>query len=168
MLAFSLIVIGILLRFSPHAPNFTPVAAIALFSGAYLNRRYRLLVPLSLMIVSDMFLGFHNVIPFTWGCFILITILGNGLKKQKSLIRVTSLSIISSFLFYIITNFGVWLMGWYPQNLKGLVTCYIMALPFLRNFTLATLIYTAVFFGVYEFIAARVRNTKYSRVLLAE
>ncbi|MCX5711868.1 MAG: hypothetical protein NTY47_02210, partial [Candidatus Omnitrophica bacterium] len=60
MLALSLIITGILLRFAPHAPNFTPVAAIALFGGAYLNRKYALIVPLVLMVVSDLFLGMHS------------------------------------------------------------------------------------------------------------
>jgi hypothetical protein len=166
MLALSLIIIGILLRFAPHAPNFTPVAAIALFSGAYLNKKYALVIPLILMITSDIFIGMHNVILFTWGGFILITLLGYWIKKHKNILAVISMSLASSILFYIVSNFGVWLMGWYPHNLKGLIDCYVMALPFLRNFTLATMLYTAVFFGVYELIARWVRDTKLSKVLL--
>jgi hypothetical protein len=166
MLALSLIVIGILLRFAPHAPNFTPIAAIALFSGTYLNKKYALAIPLILMITSDIFIGMHNVILFTWGGFILITLLGLWIKKHKNTLTVISMSLASSILFYIVSNFGVWLMGWYPSNLKGLIDCYIMAVPFLRSFTLATILYTTVFFGVYELIARWVRDTKYSRVLL--
>ena len=166
MLALSLIIIGILLRFAPHLPNFTPIAAIALFSGAYLNKKYALIVPLVLMIAGDLIIGLHNVVLFTWGSFILITLLGLWLKKHKTIFGTLSMSLVSSLLFYIISNFGVWLMGWYPHNLKGMVDCYIMALPFLRNFTLATLLYTTAFFSVYELIARLVKNTKYSRVLL--
>ena len=167
MLAIFLILAGILLRFAPHAPNFTPVAAIALFSGAYLNKKYALLVPLSLMVISDLFIGMHNVVLFTWGGFILATFLGHWIKTQKGATRIAVMSLVSSFLFFIISNFGVWLMGWYPRTLKGLVDCYILALPFLRDFTLATLIYSAIFFGIYELVARKVKDTKYSRVLLA-
>jgi hypothetical protein len=166
MLALSLIVIGILLRLAPHAPNFSPVAAIALFGGAYLNKRRALAIPLFLMIISDFLIGFHNVVIFTWGSFILITLLGFWIKKQKNIFRIISMSLVSSFVFYIVSNFGVWLMGWYPHTLKGLVTCYVMALPFLRNFTFATLFYAAVFFGIYELVARLVKDTKLSKVLL--
>ena len=166
MLAISLILIGILLRFIPHTANFTPVAAIAIFAGVYLNKRQALIVPLLLMIVSDMFLGMHNVILFTWGSFALVTLLGFWAKKHKTFLGIVSTSVVSSVLFYLVTNFGVWAMGWYPQTAAGLLDCYILGLPFLRNFGVATLIYTAVFFGAYEFIARRVRDTKLAKVLL--
>jgi len=166
MLAWSLIICGILLRFAFHAPNFTPVAAIALFSGVYLGRKYAFIVPLTLMIVSDLFLGMHNVVIFTWGGFVLTTALGLWLKNRKTILGVASASVISSLLFYIVSNFGVWLMGWYPRTLAGLLDCYIMAIPFLRNFTLATLIYSGIFFGLYELTARLAKDSKFSRVLL--
>jgi hypothetical protein len=166
MLALILIFVGILLRFAPHAPNFTPVAAIAIFSGVYLNKKYSFLIPLVLMIASDLVLGLHNVVVFTWGSFILVTFLGFWVKKHKSASRILAGSVISSILFYIISNFGVWLMGWYPRDLAGLVNCYVMALPFLRDFTLATLVYSAVFFGVYELISRSVKERKLAKVLL--
>jgi hypothetical protein len=166
MLTLILIILGILLRFVPHTPNFTPVAAIALFGAAFLNKRYALIVPLALMIISDIFIGMHNTVAFTWGGFALIAILGMKLKKQKNAKAVLFSSLASSLLFYAVSNFGVWLMGWYPHNLKGLIDCYIMAIPFLRDFTLATIIYTFAFFGAYELVARLVKDTKYSRVLL--
>ena len=166
MLAIILIIFGILLRFAPHAANFTPVAAIAIFGGAYLNKKYAILVPLALMAVSDMFIGMHNVMLFTWGGFVLSALLGFWVKKHKSALRVASASLISALIFYIVSNFGVWLMGWYPLTLSGLVNCYVMGLPFLRDFALGTILYAAVFFGVYELVARLVRNTRLSKVLL--
>jgi uncharacterized membrane protein len=166
MLAISLIVIGILLRFIPHTANFTPVAAIAIFAGVYLNKKQALIVPLLLMVLSDIFLGMHNVMLFTWGSFILVTLLGMWAKNHKTVGGMISTAVVSSFLFYMITNFGVWVMGWYPLTAKGLLDCYILGLPFLRNFTAATLVYSVVFFGAYEFIARRVRDTKLAKVLL--
>lgn len=166
MLAISLIIIGILLRFIPHTANFTPVAAIAIFAGVYLNKKQALIVPLLLMVLSDVFLGMHNVVLFTWGSFVLVTFLGIWAKNHKTFKVIVSTSVVSSVLFYVITNFGVWAMGWYPQTVKGLLDCYILGLPFLRNFTVATLVYTVLFFGAYELIARRVRDTKLAKVLL--
>jgi len=166
MLAVSLILFGILLRFMPHAANFTPVAAIALFSGAHLKKKYAIIVPLALMAVSDIFIGMHNVLIFTWGSFILVSLLGTLIGKNKSLGRITGTSLLSSFLFFVVTNFGVWVMGWYPQTLKGLIDCYVMGLPFLRDFTISTLLYSALFFTAYELIARRVKETRLAKVLL--
>jgi hypothetical protein len=166
MLALSLIIVGILLRFIPHTANFTPVAAIAIFAGVYLNKKQALIVPLLLMVLSDLFLGMHNVVLFTWGSFVLVTLLGIWTKNHKTAKGIISSSLASSVLFYVITNFGVWAMGWYPQTAKGLLDCYILGLPFLRNFSVATLIYTVVLFSIYEFIAAKVRDTKLAKVLL--
>jgi hypothetical protein len=166
MLVFILILIGILLRLTPHAPNFTPVAAIALFGGAYLNKKRALIVPLLLMIISDLIIGLHNVVIFTWGSFILITFLGPWLKRHKNAFGIASMSLVSSFLFFIVSNFGVWLMGWYPHTLAGFINCYVMALSFLRDFTLGTLIYTTVFISAYELAARLVKDTKFAKVLL--
>lgn len=167
MLAISLILVGILLRFMPHAYNFTPVAAIALFSGVYLKRKYAIIVPLVLMAVSDLFIGMHNVVIFTWGSFILAALIGILIRKNKSAARILGGSLAASLVFFIVSNFGVWLMGWYPQNLKGLVDCYVMALPFLRDFTVSTLIYTVLFFSAYELTARLVKETKLAKVLLS-
>jgi hypothetical protein len=150
----------------PHADNFTPVAAIALFAGAYLKRRHAVIVPLVLMAVSDIFIGMHNVLIFTWGSFILASLLGLFIRKNKSFLRITGMSLLSSLVFFIVTNFGVWVMGWYPPTLAGLVNCYIMGLPFLRDFTVSTLLYSAVFFTAYEVIARRVKETRLAKVLL--
>ncbi len=166
MLALSLIIVGVLLRFVSHIPNFTPVAAIALFAGVYLNKKQALIVPLLLMVVSDIFLGMHNVVSFTWGSFALVTLLGFWARNHKTFLGIVSTSVVSSVIFYLVTNFGVWMMGWYPQTSKGLLDCYILGLPFLRTFTVATLVYSVVFFGAYELIASKVRNTKLAKVLL--
>jgi hypothetical protein len=166
MLAISLVIIGLILRFLPHPANFTPVAAIALFSGAYLGKRYAIIVPLALMAASDIFIGMHNVMLFTWGGFALSGMLGLSLRKTRTIPKVALFSLSSSVIFYLVSNFGVWFMGWYPPTLKGLLTSYIMGLPFLRDFTLATLLYSAVFFGAYELIARWARETKLAKVLL--
>ncbi|HOX54222.1 MAG TPA: hypothetical protein PLC32_02105 [Candidatus Omnitrophota bacterium] len=168
MLAIALIVLGILTRFLPHAPNFNPAIAIALFGGYYLNKKYALSVPLLLMVISDIFLGLHNTILFTWGSVVLISILGLSQKKNKSILNVAGFSLISAVLFFVITNFGVWFSGWYPYTLKGLTDCFIMGIPFFRATLLSTLVYAAVMFGAYELIARLVKNTRFAAALVSE
>jgi hypothetical protein len=168
MLAISLLIVGIVVRVIPHVPNFTPVAAIALFGGAYLKKRHAFIVPLLLMVASDLIIGMHNVVFFTWGGFLLVTLTGMALKKDKSPVKVFGFSLLGSFVFFVVSNFGVWAMGWYPHTLQGLISCYVMALPFLRDFTVATLVYGMLFFGAYEIIASRVRKTRFAKVLLTD
>jgi len=168
MLAIALILLGIAMRFIPHVPNFTPVVAIALFSGFYLNKKYAILIPLSLMIITDLFLGLHEVFAFTWGSVILITVLGITQKKRKSALTVAGSSLLSAVLFFLISNFGVWLAGWYTHTFEGLINCYVMAIPFFRHMVLSTLVYSTVLFGAYELIAKRVKNTRFATVLISE
>jgi len=166
MLAIILVLLGITLRLVPHVPNFTPVVAIALFAGTYVNKKFAPWLALALMIISDVMIGMHNVMAFTWGSVVLISFLGIWLKSRKNMATVVGTSIVSSLLFFVVTNFGVWLMGWYPHDAQGLLNCYVMALPFLRFSLLGDLFYVTVMFGAYEFIAQRVKSTKLATVLL--
>jgi len=150
LLAVLLICFAALSRFVPHPDNFTPIAAMALFGGVYFDKRYAFVVPLAAMVVSDFFIGFHNTIPYVYGSFVLAGLIGIWLKNHKSLGWIIGASLSSSVLFFVVTNFGVWVSGGYPQNFAGLVGCYVAAIPFFRNTVLGDLIYVAVLFGVYE------------------
>ena len=167
MLAIFLITLGIFSRVVIHVPNFTPIIALSLFSGTYLNKKYAVLLPLVLMLVSDFIIGWHNTMFFTYGSIILITVLGFWLKGRKDFLTITALSIFSSVIFFVITNFGAWAVpGLYPPTAEGLQQCFIMAIPFFRATLLSSLLYSLIFFGLYEWTAVRVKNTKLARVLL--
>jgi hypothetical protein len=166
MLAVAILVLGVLSRLMVHAPNFTPVIALALFGGVYLSRKYAWYVPLLLMVVSDLLLGLHATIPFTWGSILLITFLGMRTSQNKKVTTIFGSSLASAVLFFVITNFGAWLTM-YPHTLEGLRTCYIAAIPFFRNELISTLGYSVVLFGLYETVAVRVSNTQLAHVLLA-
>lgn len=155
-LAVLFIVVGLLSRLFPVLPNFSPLVAIALFSGLYLSKKYWLL-PLAIYIVSDLIIGLHSVWFFTWGSVMLIYFLGRRLKKQKTLLNTVFFTLSSSCLFFLITNFGVWLMGWYPRNLTGIISCYLNAIPFFRASLFSDLAYVAVFFGAYEFALKKIK-----------
>lgn len=148
-----IIVFAVLLRLMPHLPNMVPIGAMALFGGAYLNKKYALIVPLVAMFISDIFLGFHVTMPFVYGSFLLIGLIGMWLRNNKNVKTVVGATLFSSLLFFVITNFGVWLVGGlYPKTLSGFVECYIYALPFFRNTITGDLFYTGLFFCSYELL----------------
>ena len=156
---FLIIAIAVVLRLIPHPPNFAPIAAMALFGGSYLNKRYALIVPLAAMLISDLFLGFHNTIVFVYGSFLLTGMVGLWLRNHRTIQNVIIASLFSSIAFFIITNFGVWLVGnLYPKTFQGLLECYTAAIPFFRNTVIGDLFYTGVFFGGYEVVLRFVKN----------
>ena len=77
------VLLGLGLRFLPHAPNFTPLGALAIFGGAYLSKRYALILPLLCLVLSDMVIGFHNVIFFTWGSILVAGLLGMWARSRQ-------------------------------------------------------------------------------------
>lgn len=142
---------AVALRLVPHPANVAPIAALALFGGAYLDKKYALFLPVCAMLVSDFFLGFHQSMPFVYGSFVLTGIIGMFLKKRKTVARVVIASITSSVLFFLITNFGYWLThSLYPKTIEGQMQAYYYALPFFRNTLIGDLLYTGLFFASYE------------------
>lgn len=150
LIALALIIFGITLRLVPHVANFAPVGAIAIFGGAVLSARFALWLPLVIMIASDMLLGFHDTVLFTWGGFMLVGLFGMTLKKRSNAERVPLGALASAIIFYLVSNFGVWLEGrLYVHTWQGLVDCYIAGLPFLQTSLIADIIFAAVLFGAY-------------------
>jgi len=166
MLALSILALGVLSRIFVHIPNFTPVIAIALFSGVYFEKKQALALPLILLGLSDIIIGFHNTMFFTWGSMLLIVCMGFWLKRHKTLKAMFATTLASSLLFFFISNLGVWLAGGlYPMTSAGLQECFVAAVPFFRATLLSTLIYTAIFFGAYEWIASRAKGKAFARAL---
>lgn len=154
-------------RFLPHPPNFTPVGGTALFGGAKLSRPWNYLLPLLIMFVTDIFLGFHATMPYVYVSFIVAVFLGERFLNRPTASRVVGISLLSSTLFFIISNFGVWLSGGlYPQTIDGLVRCYVMAIPFFQWTIAGDLVYTLGFFGLYALAESRGLARKFdSRVI---
>ncbi len=155
MIAVVLILVAAFSRLIPHPPNFTPLAAMALAGGVYLDRRFALLVPLMALFLTDAILGFHNLMAFVYGSFLAIGLLGFWLRNHKKPVVVFGSALASSVLFFIVTNFGVWAMDGatlYPKTLAGLIECYTLAIPFFRNTLLGDLVYTGALFGLFEVV----------------
>ena len=157
-LACVMMLLAVVLRVAPHPDNVTPIVAMALFGGALFPRRWALIIPLAAMILSDALIGFHRVIPFTWGGMVLIAVIGLWVRQQFGWRRIIIGSVAGSTLFFLLTNFGVWWMGhgqWYPRTWAGLTDCYIAAIPFYRQALLGDVGYAGLFFVAYHLAAAR-------------
>jgi hypothetical protein len=128
-------------RFIPHPYNFTSLIALSFYVPAVLGVIYLPALILS-FIITDFFIGFHAVTLFTWGSVILI-----GLLSKFFILNITtriSGALIGALLFFIITNFGVWSLGSYGYTLEGLITSYILAIPFFGNTVVSTLVFSSL------------------------
>ncbi len=151
VLALLLIIIGVASRLLPHEPNFVPIGAIALFAGAILNWRLALWLPISMMAITDFFIGFYPGMIFTWVGFMLISVFGMSLRNAPLRFRISAGPLGAGVIFFIVSNFGVWVMGGlYPPTLQGLINCYYMAIPFFKTSLLADITYSVALFGLYE------------------
>lgn len=151
---------AIIMRLLPHPANVAPISALALFGGVYLPKKYAFILPLVALLISDYLIGFYGLeMFFVYGSFILTSLIGLWLKAHKNTIYIIGASLTSSVLFYIITNFGVWILpySFYSKDINGLIQSYYFALPFFRNTILGDLFFAGVFFGGYElaFIIAK-------------
>lgn len=163
------ILFAALSRLLPHAYNFTPIGAIALFGAAYFtDKKWALIVPISALWISDlilnnvMYASFHE--GFAWftggflyiyGSIALIIVLGYYLLKKITVGRVLGGAIGASVVFFIVSNFGVWISTpMYPLTLEGLIACYTAAIPFFHNTLAGNVVYSGVLFGGFEWIKA--------------
>jgi hypothetical protein len=153
-------------RLAPHWWNLTAVGAVCLFGGAYFQRKWAaFLVPLAALTISDVLLQTfvypnHNLGPnyFKYVCFAATVPLGFALRGRTTFVPVASAAVGATVLFFLLSNFEVWLMGHgvsYPKTPAGLVTCYIAALPFAQNMLYGNLLFTALLFGGMEFAKSR-------------
>ncbi len=140
LLALALILLAAALRIAPHPWNFTPVGAMALFSGAVIrDRRLAFIFPLLVLFLGDIFIGFHKLIPIVYASFLISVAIGLWLP-----------TLLGAIQFFLVTNFAVWALGsFYPRTVAGLATCYIAGIPFFWNTLAGDALYATLFFGGY-------------------
>ena len=141
-----LVLVGVATRLIPHPPNFTPILSVALLSGAYFKNRLSFLIPVLIMLVSDIFIGGHLTTMWVYSSMLIVFLIGFYLIKKQSMKNVMISSVVGSLLFFAITNFGVWLIG-YPNTLSGFIACYVAAIPFYKNTLLSALLYSGAIHG---------------------
>ncbi|MEI7499408.1 MAG: DUF6580 family putative transport protein [Bacteroidota bacterium] len=158
---FSVILVAALIRLLPHWPNFTPIAAMALFAGTYFDRKqYAFAIPIAAMFISDLVIGLHANMPAVYVSFAITVLIGIAIRNKVNVGSVVLASFSSSVIFFLITNFASWVASpFYPQNATGLAECYIAGLMFFRDTTngfsfflndlLGTTFFSAVFYGAF-------------------
>lgn len=157
LIAVGFVLVGVLTRLIPHPVNFTAVGALALWATTFFqDRRAAFAIPLAILILSDLVLGFHSTMVWVYGAFFFIAALALVIQPRLSWGRAIAGSLTASLLFFVITNFGVWVSGeLYPMTAEGLSQCYIMALPFLKNQVAGDLFFTVAIGLVARALAER-------------
>ena len=154
------ITVGVLIalsasRFIPHPPNFTSLLALSFYIPAVFGIRYIPIVVFALLF-TDIIIGFHSTMIFTSGSVILIGLISKYFNKSI-MFRISG-AFVSAVIFFVLSNFGVWLGGSYGYDLNGLLSCYILALPFFGYSVLSTLIFSVIIETVYKFHQKRFIN----------
>ena len=168
ILAISLIILAVISRLFPHPANFTPLAAVALFCGVYLPRKWGWILPMVIMIATDAIIGFYQwqVMASVYLSFLTAVGIGWYIRRGKSIGSVVVGSLAASILFFFVTNAAVWAWGGlYPPTAAGFLTSYLMGIPFFKNTLLGDLFYTVFLFGSFEALGFLVgRETRSVRV----
>lgn len=151
------IFLGIMSRFLPHPPNFTALNAVALFGVCSLGGlSVSLATVLSVMLASDLVLGFHSSLPSVYLSLGLVVLMGHWFDPRRSLGRILCFLVASSLLFFMVTNFATWLTTpLYSKTCLGLGFCYLAAIPFLANQVLGDLLFGFLLFQAFAFTEQR-------------
>jgi hypothetical protein len=157
MAVAAVILAAALARLLPHPPNVTPIAAMALFGGAFgAGLLPALLLPLAAMAASDVLMalighvdgGWHPTLPFVYASILATVVIGRLVGRRLTAFSIAGGAVAASLLFFVVTNFGTWLVGGiYPLTAEGLSACFVAALPFLRLTLLGDLFYSGLLFG---------------------
>ena len=154
---------AVMMRFVPHAPNFTPLTAVAVVGGLYLGKRWGIALPVAAVLLSDIVIGFYDwhIMLSVYMAFLLVGLMSWLATKYRSALSVGIALIGSSIAFFLITNAAVWLYSpWYEKNLSGLLYSYELGLPFFRNMLSGDLVYTAILIGMIEVARVLIRVSK--------
>lgn len=153
------ILVAVVMRLIPHWPNFTPVAAIAIFGGAYINRKaLAFILPIIAMLISDLIIGFHTTMIAVYAGMIAAVGIGMLLRNRVKAGNVAIASVSSSVIFFLITNFAAWYTGLMPysRDFSGIIQSYVAGIPFFSYSLLGDMFYSTVLFGSFYLVSRRV------------
>ena len=153
-----MILLAALSRLLPHPPNFSPIEAVALFSGALLvDRRLAMLVPLAAMALSDAIIGFHDGLPLVYACIAAIALAGHALlHARRRPLRIALTGFGATLFFFLVTNGALWITAGTEFCAAGLTACYVAALPFFQNQLAGVAFYGLLLFGGWALLERRV------------
>ena len=178
---FSVLVIILIAasRLMPHADNFVPVFAMILFASVHLkNKLQAILISIGALWLSDLYINnwgryaeYHNEFvlfssPFNYLSYLLIALIGFKLFQNTiSIKKVFGSSLFIGVVFFIVSNFGVWISGsLYPLTFNGLVSCYTAAIPFFRSTLGSNILFSFILFGGYYALQKEVKSLQLEHV----
>lgn len=148
-----LVAVGVMGRLLPHFPNATPITAITLAARKQVGAVWAFVIPTAAMLLSDAVIGFYDwkILFSVYISFLLIGCLSLLVQKNSHPLKIIILAIAASVLFFLVTNFAVWLFSpWYEKSISGLIYCYTLGIPFLRNMVIGDIAYTVTILGILE------------------
>jgi hypothetical protein len=151
LIAAAMILLAAVLRILPHPWNFTPVGAMAIFSGSlFRNRWVAFLLPLIALFAGDLFVGLYKLMFIVYFSFAVSVVIGRRLARSRTVARVGGAVFLGALQFFVVTNFALWALGdFYPRTLAGLAACFANAVPLFPNTLAGDVVYAAVLFGGY-------------------
>ena len=150
-----LLILVTALHLVPHPFGVSPIGGTALYAGAYGSSRIAWLIPLIPLFIGDLFGGFYNltVMFFVYLGFALSTLVGRLLlARHRNMGRFGIAVTAAALIFFVVSNFSIWLAGYYPPTIAGLISCYVNGLPYLGIAMIADAVYCVLLFGGHALI----------------
>ena len=150
-IAALLVAVAAALRVVAHPWNFTPIGAIALFSGATFRQRWmKFAFPLVALFAGDLFVGLYKLMFIIYLSFLVSVAIGVWIGEERKLTRLAGGTFLGALQFFLITNFAIWAtFQTYPKTGAGLVACYAVGLPLFWNTLAGDVFYVVLLFGGY-------------------
>jgi hypothetical protein len=143
-------------RFIPHPPNFTSLLALSFYIPVFLGLRYLPILIISFAI-TDLIIGYHSGTHWTWSSVFLIGLMSGFFSKNIKL-RLSG-AMLGACIFFIVTNFGVWVSGMYGYTLDGFIVCFILAMPFFAYSIISTLFFSILIESLYKVYSIKFLKT---------
>ncbi len=154
-----LVLVGIFSRWIPHPPNFTALLAVAIYAGFVLPPLAALATPVLAAVLGDLWLGTHEGMWVVYLSLIALVFVGRVLtvpgKSPRRWLSWGLAGLSGSVVFYVTTNLFVWWSsGMYPHTADGLISCFVLAIPFFHNSVLSTWLFMGAFEAVRQLVPA--------------
>ena len=175
LFSFFIVILIAATRLLPHTDNFVPVFAMILFAAVHFKNKWQaILISVGALWISDVyrnnwgkFSNYYNEFilfssPFNYFSYIVIAFIGIQIfKRSITLPKVFGGSLLAGVVFFIISNFGVWMN---PLYAKTLWACYIDAIPFFRATLASNILFSAVLFGGYYLLQKDFKSLQLSHI----
>ena len=141
-------------RMISDIPNFTATIALIMFTSYLIRDKFlSVLVILVSQIISDLYIGIYSSMFFVYGAYVFIALLSPIIMNKLNFKSVLISSLVTPTIFYIVSNFGVWITGsTYPLSLDGLIMCYVAGIPFFDETLLSTVVFSVTIYATMKLI----------------